>query len=68
MSEPAGTTPNLGDRVLDRAVVRRFDFQEVVVVPVLSVVIALILGALTMLATGVSLATIGLSFSALFTG
>jgi simple sugar transport system permease protein len=73
VSEPATPGPakkpaNLGDEILGRVVVRRFDFQEIVVVPVLSVVIALILGAVTMLATGVDFQTIGLSFAALFTG
>ena len=68
MSEPAPKPANLGDEILGRVVVRRFDFQEIVIVPVLSVVIALLLGALTMLATGVGIETIGRSFAALFTG
>ena len=65
---PASKPPGLDDAILGRVVVRRFDVQEVVLVPVLSVIIALILGALTMLATGVGLETIGRSFVALFTG
>lgn len=68
MSEAAPKTPPIGDEILKRVVVRRFDFQNIVVVPVLSVIIALILGALTMLATGVGLPTIGRSFVALFQG
>jgi ABC-type uncharacterized transport system permease subunit len=68
VSEPAPKPANLGDEILGRVVVRRFDFQEIVIVPVLSVVIALLLGALTMLATGVGIETIGRSFAALFTG
>jgi len=68
VSEPAPKPQSVGDEILKKVVVRRFDFQEIVVVPVLSVVIALILGALTMLATGVSIGTIGLSFVALFDG
>jgi simple sugar transport system permease protein len=68
MSETAQKPPPIGDEILKRVVVRRFDFQEIVVVPALSVIIALILGALTMLATGVGIGTIGLSFVALFDG
>ncbi len=68
MSEAAPRPPSVGDEILKKVVVRRFDFQEIVVVPVLSVIIALILGAVTMLATGVSIGTIGLSFVALFDG
>lgn len=68
MSDPSGNPAPLADALLNRAVVRRFDFREVVLVPVLAVIIALILGALTMLATGVELPTIGTSFVALFLG
>lgn len=69
MTDPAPKpAANLGDAILARVVVRRFDFQDIVLVPILSVVIALILGALTMLATGVGFGTIGRSFVALFTG
>jgi len=70
VSDPASSPPpqGLDDAILGRVVVRRFDFQDVVLVPVLSVVIALVLGAVTMLATGVGLETIGRSFVALFTG
>ncbi len=60
--------PDLGRQLLQRAVVTRFQVEEVVVVPIVAVVIALILGTLTMLATGVSLPTIGRAFTALFTG
>ncbi len=68
MSETAPKPPSVGDEILKKVVVRRFDFQDVVVVPVLSVIIALVLGALTMLATGVGIGTIGRSFVALFDG
>jgi ABC-type uncharacterized transport system permease subunit len=68
VTESAPKPPPIGDEILKRVVVRRFDFQEIVVVPVLSVIIALILGALTMLATGVGIGTIGRSFVALFDG
>lgn len=68
MTEAAQKPPPIGDEILERVVVRRFDLQDIVVVPALSVIIALILGALTMLATGVNLTTIGRSFVALFDG
>lgn len=58
----------VGAAVLRRATVPRFDFEQVVLIPVLAVLIALVLGGITMLATGVSLSTIGLSFWALFVG
>lgn len=58
----------LASEVLKRVVVTRFDIEQIVVVPVLAVVIALILGGITMLATGVDIPTIGKSFLALFTG
>src|SRR5690606_19738 len=46
----------------------RADFEDLVIVPVLAVIAALALVALIMLATGVSLPTIGRSFAALFIG
>ena len=55
-------------QLLRRAVVTRFDIEEIVLVPILAVVIALILGAIAMLATGVDFPTIGKSFVALFVG
>jgi simple sugar transport system permease protein len=70
---PAGTGPGgsgewLGNEVLKRVVVTRFDFEQIVVVPILAVVIALVLGGIVMLATGVSIGSIGTAFVALFTG
>jgi simple sugar transport system permease protein len=59
---------SLGTTVLKRVVVTRFTIEQVVIVPILAVVIALVLGAVTMLATGVPLSTVGLSFVALFNG
>ena len=56
------------DQLLKRALVTRFDIEELVVVPALAVLIALFLGGVTMLATGVDLPTIGLSFVALLEG
>jgi ABC-type uncharacterized transport system permease subunit len=54
--------------LLKRAVVARFDIEEIILVPIFAVLIALVLGGLTMLATGVDFATIGLSFTALLLG
>src|SRR5690606_20782139 len=46
----------------------RTDFEDLVILPVLAVVVALVLGGLIMLATGVSPSAIGRSFVALFRG
>ena len=69
-------TTSIGTRTLDETgralLVRtsrgRQDFEDLVVVPVFAVLVALILGALIMLATGVDLPTIGRSFVALAVG
>jgi general nucleoside transport system permease protein len=58
----------LSEEVLRRAVVSRFDVEQLLVVPILAVVMALIIGAVVMLATGVELAAIGQAYVALFTG
>jgi simple sugar transport system permease protein len=54
--------------LLRRAVVTRFTIEEVVIVPIFAVIVALILSAITMLATGVDFPTIGRAFASLFTG
>ncbi|MEM1429329.1 MAG: ABC transporter permease [Pseudomonadota bacterium] len=54
--------------LLQRAAPGRAQIEDLVVVPVFAVVVALILGALTMLATGVDLGTIGRSYVALLAG
>lgn len=54
--------------LLTRTARGRSDFEDLVVVPVFAVVVALIFGALIMLATGVDIATIGRSFVALAKG
>jgi simple sugar transport system permease protein len=54
--------------LLSRFVASRFDFEDIVLVPILAVIIALFLGGLVMLATGVSLPRIGTAFWALFVG
>ncbi|MBB4020755.1 MAG: ABC transporter permease [Pseudomonadota bacterium] len=46
----------------------RSEFEDLVLVPIIAVAAALILGALTMLATNVDLATIGRSYVALLVG
>lgn len=58
----------LVDALLKRAAPGRAEFEDLFVVPAVAVVMALILGALTMLATDVSLATIGRSYLALLEG
>lgn len=55
-------------KLLQRAAPGRTEFEDLVVVPVFAVVMALILGALTMLATNVDPATIGRSYVALLEG
>lgn len=63
--QPPGT---LSHQLLDRAAPDRTAFEDLVVVPILAVFIALVLGALTMLATNVDLPTIGRSYVALLEG
>jgi general nucleoside transport system permease protein len=60
--------PAATSEMLRRIVLTRSHIEDIVVVPVLAVVLALILGGITMLATGVSIPTIGQAFVALFTG
>ncbi len=61
-------TDKLSSTLLKRAVATRDDISEIVLVPILAVVMALILGAVTMLATGVGWTAIGKSYFALFDG
>lgn len=56
------------EEVLRKAVSSRFDFEQLLVVPLLAVALALIIGGIVMLATGVSLDAIGKAYVALFTG
>ena len=67
MSEP-GKLDSISQDLLKRAVSERFDAEEMILVPLLAVAMALAFGAVVMLATGVSLADIGQSYVALFTG
>jgi ABC-type uncharacterized transport system permease subunit len=55
-------------KLLERAAPGRTEFEDLVIVPVFAVIVALIFGALTMLATDVDLATIGKSYVALLVG
>ncbi len=61
-------TESLSEKLLQRAAPGRVDFEDMVVVPVFAVIVALILGAVAMLATNVDLATIGRSYVALVVG
>ena len=65
MSEQAD---NFSKKLLERAAPGRVEFEDLVVVPVFAVIMALILGAVAMLATNVDLATIGRSYVALVVG
>ena len=59
---------DLSEKLLARAAPARTEFEDLVIVPLFAVVVALILGALTMLATNVDLPTIGRSYIALLVG
>lgn len=61
-------TETLASRLLERAAPSRTTYEDLVVVPIFAVVMALILGGFTMLATDVDLATIGRSYLALAYG
>jgi simple sugar transport system permease protein len=61
-------TENFSEKLLQRAAPGRVEFEDLVVVPVFAVIVALILGAFAMLATNVDLATIGRSYVALVVG
>jgi simple sugar transport system permease protein len=67
MNNKAGSG-ELSAQLLKRAAPARADFEDLVIVPALAVVVALVFGGLIMLATGVSPAAIGRSFVALFVG
>ncbi len=63
-----GGNETVSAQLLKRAAPARADFEDLVIVPVLAVVVALLFGGLIMLATGVSPERIGQSFVALFVG
>jgi simple sugar transport system permease protein len=58
----------LSAEVLKRTVITRFTIEDLVLVPVLAVIIALIIGGLIMFATGVTPDAIRLSYISLFQG
>ena len=60
--------PPTTSEMLQRVVVARGQVEDVVIVPVLAVALALVLGGITMLLTGVDVPRIGAAFSALFSG
>ncbi|MEJ0097032.1 MAG: ABC transporter permease [Bauldia sp.] len=60
--------PPATNEMLKRIVGTRAEIEDVIIVPVLAVVLALVLGGLAMLATGVDIPTIGTAFMALFQG
>lgn len=55
-------------QLMERAAPARAEWEDLVIVPIFAVLVALMLGALVMLATNVDLATIGRSYVALLTG
>lgn len=65
---PGARQDDMARALLKRAAWGRGEIEDFVVVPVFAIVVALILGALTMLATGVDPATVGRSFLALLEG
>jgi ABC-type uncharacterized transport system permease subunit len=58
----------LAEDLVARNLLSRFDLEDIVIVPILAVVTALILGGLVMLATGVTPHAIGQAYLALVTG
>lgn len=58
----------LSQRLLKRAAPGRAEFEDLVIVPIFAVIVALFIGALIMLATAVDIATIGRSYVALLYG
>lgn len=60
--------PGAAAELLKRAVAQRFDVQKLVVLPIIAVILALLIGGVVMLATGVPIDTIGRSYLSLFDG
>lgn len=58
----------LAQKLLQKAAPDRSEFEDLVIVPIFAVIVALVVGALVMLATAVDLATIGQSYVALVRG
>jgi simple sugar transport system permease protein len=68
MSVREGAAPVASGAASKRAGMTRADLEDIVVVPALAIIVALVLGGLAMLATGVGLPTIGRAYVALFLG
>ncbi|MFZ2098982.1 MAG: hypothetical protein WAU86_00280, partial [Oricola sp.] len=68
MTDTTTERANLQEQLLRRAAPDRAEFEDLVVVPIFAVVVALIAGAVVMLATNVDLPTIGRSYLALLEG
>jgi simple sugar transport system permease protein len=68
MSVREGAAPVASGAASKRAGMTRADLEDIVVVPALAIIVALVLGGLAMLATGVGLFTIGRAYVALFLG
>jgi ABC-type uncharacterized transport system permease subunit len=68
MTTDRQTTGAMGEQLLERAAPSRAEFEDLVIVPIFAVIVALMVGALVMLATAVDLPTIGRSYVALVRG
>ncbi|NND91277.1 MAG: ABC transporter permease [Granulosicoccus sp.] len=68
MNNAQESTVGLSEALLRRAAPSRAALEDLVVVPIFAVVVALVLGAAAMLATNVDLATVGRSYVALLNG
>ncbi len=62
------SSDTLSEKLLRRAAPSRAEYEDLVVVPIFAFIVALIIGALVMLATAVDPATIGRSYIALLEG
>ncbi|RCW22585.1 nucleoside ABC transporter membrane protein [Ciceribacter lividus] len=62
------SSDTLSEKLLQRAAPSRTEYEDLVVVPIFAFIVALIIGALVMLATAVDPATIGRSYIALLEG
>ncbi|MDI6838055.1 MAG: ABC transporter permease [Rhizobiaceae bacterium] len=62
------SSETLSEKLLQRAAPSRAEYEDLVVVPIFAVIVALMIGALVMLATAVDPVTIGRSYIALLEG
>ncbi|GAB4363791.1 MAG: ABC transporter permease [Oricola sp.] len=68
MTDVTNDKQTLMQQLMQRAAPSRAEFEDLVVVPIFAVIVALIVGALVMLATAVDISTIGRSYLALLEG